>query len=57
MLVVAANLLMAKQLELELKRESKDLLFITFQQMNPLAKEPCMSRKVVILYHLSVKSC
>ena len=57
MLVVAANLVMAKQLELELKRESKDLLFIAFQQMNPLAKEPCMSRKVVILYHLSVKSC
>jgi hypothetical protein len=33
---------------LELKFESKDILFVTFQQNNPPAIKPCMSRELVI---------
>ena len=57
MFAVVAYLVMVKQLEFELKLESKDLLFVAFQQKNPLAKKLCMSRELVIFNHPTGKSC
>jgi hypothetical protein len=39
---------MVKRIECELKFESKDIFFVTFQQNKPLAIKPCMSRGLVI---------
>ena len=57
MLAIVAYLVIIDLLELELKFESKDILFVAFQQNNPLVKEPCMSREFVIFHHPPVKSC
>jgi hypothetical protein len=47
MLPVAANLVMVKQLELDLKFESKYLFFIVFQQSEPTSQKSFMSRGLV----------
>jgi hypothetical protein len=39
---------MVKRIECELKFESKDIFFVTFQQDKLLAIKPCMSRGLVI---------
>jgi hypothetical protein len=39
---------MVKRIECELKLESKDIFFVTFQQNKPPAIKPCMSRGLVI---------
>jgi hypothetical protein len=38
---------MVKRIEYELKHETKDIFFITFQQNKPPAIKPCMSRGLV----------